>query len=113
MGTMMFGEWGTNDHDESIRIIHRALDASVMFVDTADVYSAGASEVITGQPTYSIFIRAHLTAVVNHAVPGLAPVPRSGRQTSGQRAAGASRSAAGAVSRDRRVAARQPTGCGW
>ena len=25
LGTMMFGEWGTKDHDESIRIIHRAL----------------------------------------------------------------------------------------
>jgi len=46
LGTMMFGEWGTNDHDESIRIIHRALDAGITFVDTADVYSAGESEVI-------------------------------------------------------------------
>lgn len=24
LGTMMFGQWGTSDHDESIRIIHRA-----------------------------------------------------------------------------------------
>ncbi len=49
LGTMMFGEWGTTDHDESIRIIHRALDAGITFVDTADVYSAGESEVITGK----------------------------------------------------------------
>jgi aryl-alcohol dehydrogenase-like predicted oxidoreductase len=35
-GTMMFGEWGTNDHEESIRIIHRALDAGITFVDTAE-----------------------------------------------------------------------------
>jgi aryl-alcohol dehydrogenase-like predicted oxidoreductase len=43
---MMFGEWGNTDHDESIRIIHAALDAGVNFVDTADVYSAGESEEI-------------------------------------------------------------------
>jgi aryl-alcohol dehydrogenase-like predicted oxidoreductase len=49
LGTMMFGEWGTKDHDESIRIIHRALDAGIMFVDTADVYSAGESEIIVGE----------------------------------------------------------------
>ncbi|MFI5937893.1 aldo/keto reductase [Actinoplanes sp. NPDC051494] len=49
LGTMMFGDWGTKDHDESIRIIHRALDAGINFVDTADVYSAGESEVIVGK----------------------------------------------------------------
>jgi aryl-alcohol dehydrogenase-like predicted oxidoreductase len=49
LGTMMFGEWGTKDHAESIRIIHHALDAGVTFVDTADVYSAGESEVIVGK----------------------------------------------------------------
>ena len=27
LGTMMFGAWGNPDHDDSIRIIHRALDA--------------------------------------------------------------------------------------
>ena len=49
LGTMMFGDWGTKDHDESIRIIHRALDAGITFVDTADVYSHGESEVIVGK----------------------------------------------------------------
>jgi aryl-alcohol dehydrogenase-like predicted oxidoreductase len=49
LGAMMFGEWGTKDHDESIRIIRRALDAGINFVDTADVYSAGESEVIVGK----------------------------------------------------------------
>jgi aryl-alcohol dehydrogenase-like predicted oxidoreductase len=48
LGTMMFGAWGNTDHDDSIRIIHRALDAGVNFVDTADVYSAGESEEIVG-----------------------------------------------------------------
>src|SRR4051812_18063581 len=46
---MMFGAWGNADHDDSIRIIHRALDAGINFVDTADVYSAGESEEIVGK----------------------------------------------------------------
>src|SRR5260370_5052770 len=49
LGAMMFGAWGNPDHDESIRIIHAALDAGINFIDTADVYSAGESEEIVGQ----------------------------------------------------------------
>jgi len=49
LGAMMFGEWGTQDHGESIRIIHRALDAGINFIDTADVYSHGESEIIVGE----------------------------------------------------------------
>ncbi len=49
LGTMMFGAWGNTDHDDSMRIIHRALDAGINFVDTADVYSAGESEEIVGK----------------------------------------------------------------
>jgi aryl-alcohol dehydrogenase-like predicted oxidoreductase len=49
LGAMMFGAWGNEDHDESIRIIHRALDAGVNFIDTADVYSRGESEEIVGK----------------------------------------------------------------
>jgi aryl-alcohol dehydrogenase-like predicted oxidoreductase len=46
---MMFGDWGNKDHDESIRIIHRALDSGINFIDTADVYSQGESEEIVGK----------------------------------------------------------------
>ena len=49
LGAMMFGGWGNQDHDDSIRIIHRALDAGVNFIDTADVYSRGGSEEIVGK----------------------------------------------------------------
>ena len=49
LGAMMFGAWGNPDHDESVRIIHRALDAGINFVDTADVYAAGESEEIVGK----------------------------------------------------------------
>jgi aryl-alcohol dehydrogenase-like predicted oxidoreductase len=49
LGAMMFGAWGETDHDASVRIIHRALDAGINFIDTADVYSRGESEVIVGK----------------------------------------------------------------
>ncbi len=45
----MFGAWGNPDHDESIAIIHRALDAGINFIDTADVYARGESEEIVGK----------------------------------------------------------------
>ncbi|WP_213814275.1 aldo/keto reductase [Glaciihabitans sp. dw_435] len=49
LGTMMFGEWGNKDVDDSVRVIHHALDAGINFVDTADVYSGGGSEEIVGR----------------------------------------------------------------
>ena len=49
LGAMMFGAWGNPDHDESIRVIHHALDAGINFVDTADVYARGESEEIVGK----------------------------------------------------------------
>jgi aryl-alcohol dehydrogenase-like predicted oxidoreductase len=49
LGAMMFGEIGNADHEDSIRIIHRALDAGINFIDTADVYSRGESEEIVGK----------------------------------------------------------------
>ena len=49
LGAMMFGAWGNEDHEDSIRIVHRALDAGINFIDTADVYSRGESEEIVGK----------------------------------------------------------------
>src|SRR5215208_335727 len=49
LGTMMFGAWGNADHDDAILIIHRALEAGINFIDTANVYSAGESEEIVGK----------------------------------------------------------------
>jgi aryl-alcohol dehydrogenase-like predicted oxidoreductase len=49
LGAMMFGGWGNTDHEDSVRIIHRALDAGINFIDTADVYSRGESEEIVGK----------------------------------------------------------------
>src|SRR5439155_1148708 len=49
LGAMMFGAWGERDHDVAIGVIHRALDAGINFIDTADVYSRGESEEIVGK----------------------------------------------------------------
>jgi aryl-alcohol dehydrogenase-like predicted oxidoreductase len=49
LGAMMFGAWGNTDHEDSARIIHRALDEGINFIDTADVYSRGESEEIVGK----------------------------------------------------------------
>ncbi len=49
LGAMMFGGWGNADHDDCVRIIHRAVEAGINFVDTADVYSRGESEEIVGK----------------------------------------------------------------
>ena len=49
LGAMMFGAFGNTDHDDAIHIIHKALDAGINFIDTADGYSAGESELIIGK----------------------------------------------------------------
>lgn len=49
LGAMMFGPWGNDDRQDSIRIIHTALDAGINVIDTADVYSTGVSEEIVGE----------------------------------------------------------------
>ena len=49
LGTMMFGAVGNPDHEDSVRIIHAALDQGINFVDTADMYSSGESEQIVGK----------------------------------------------------------------
>jgi aryl-alcohol dehydrogenase-like predicted oxidoreductase len=49
LGAMMFGAFGNPDHDDAAKVIHRALDAGINFIDTADGYSAGESEEILGK----------------------------------------------------------------
>lgn len=49
LGAMMFGRVGNPDHEDSIRIIHKALDAGINLIDTADAYSRGESEEIVGK----------------------------------------------------------------
>jgi aryl-alcohol dehydrogenase-like predicted oxidoreductase len=47
LGCMMFG--GKTTPEDSYAIIDKALDQGVNFLDTANVYSKGASEIVTGE----------------------------------------------------------------
>jgi aryl-alcohol dehydrogenase-like predicted oxidoreductase len=49
VGTMVFGRWGNTDHDDCVRIMHRAFDEGINFVDTANRYAFGESEEIVGK----------------------------------------------------------------
>ena len=61
LGTMTFGskkwrDW-TLEEDEARPIYHRAAELGINFFDTADVYSLGVSEEITGRALKEIFTR--------------------------------------------------------
>ncbi|NLS04733.1 aldo/keto reductase [Rhizobium sp. P32RR-XVIII] len=45
----LFGAWGNTDAAEARRLVDICLEAGVNLFDTADVYSAGASEEVLGQ----------------------------------------------------------------
>lgn len=49
LGAMMFGAMGNQDREDCVRIVHRALDAGITSINTADGYSAGQSEEILGE----------------------------------------------------------------
>ncbi len=50
LGTMKFGPYGNPDPGDCVRIIHKALDAGINVIDTADVYGGdGETERIVGQ----------------------------------------------------------------
>jgi aryl-alcohol dehydrogenase-like predicted oxidoreductase len=66
LGTMMFG--GKTAADESERIIHRAIDAGVNFIDTADVYCEGRSEEIVGKALHGVRDRVVLASKVGMKV---------------------------------------------
>ncbi len=76
LGAMMFGAWGNPDHEESVRIIHRALDAGVNFIDTADVYSQGESEIIVGEALAQVDRSRVVVATKVHGSMGDDPAAR-------------------------------------
>ncbi|MCW2747622.1 MAG: aryl-alcohol dehydrogenase [Nocardioidaceae bacterium] len=76
LGAMMFGAWGEPDHDKSIAVIHRALDAGINFIDTADFYSDGESEVIlakalAGGKRDDVILATKVHFPMDPAAPGL------------------------------------------
>ena len=73
LGAMMFGSFGNTDHDDSIRIIHRAVDAGINFIDTADMYSFGESEEIVGKALAQIKRHKIVLATKVHGQMGQRP----------------------------------------
>jgi aryl-alcohol dehydrogenase-like predicted oxidoreductase len=49
LGTMVLGRWGNADVADCVRIVHRALDEGLTFIDTANRYGMGESEEILGR----------------------------------------------------------------
>jgi aryl-alcohol dehydrogenase-like predicted oxidoreductase len=68
VGTMVFGRWGNTDHDECVRIMHRAFDEGVNFVDTANRYAFGESEEIVGKALRGR--REHVVVATKVFMPG-------------------------------------------
>ncbi len=73
LGAMMFGAWGNTDHEDSVRIIHRAVDAGINLIVTADVYSGGESEVIVGKALSQLDRDSIVLATKVHGVMGPDP----------------------------------------
>lgn len=74
LGAMMFGAWGNPDDEDSIKIIHKALDAGINFIDTADVYSQGESEEIVGKALSSVDRSSVVLATKVHGQMGTDPL---------------------------------------
>lgn len=62
----LFSAWGQSDAAEARRLIYICIEAGVTLFDTADVYSAGASEEILGEA-----VREHRDAVLISTKTGL------------------------------------------
>ena len=79
LGAMMFGAIGNPDHDDSIRIIHKALDAGINFIDTSDAYANGESEEIVGKALKGrrddVIVATKVGLPLGHAPNGQQSVP--------------------------------------
>jgi aryl-alcohol dehydrogenase-like predicted oxidoreductase len=78
LGTMMLGPMGNTERDESVALIHAALDAGVTLIDTADVYSAGVSEEIVGAAIQGRRDEVVVATKVGFPFPGRGALERGG-----------------------------------
>ena len=82
LGTMTFGggegmwkQIGALDQSEADRLVGRSIDAGINFLDTADVYSEGLSEQITGQALRNLNIPRESVVVATKAFGPTGPGP--------------------------------------
>ena len=69
IGGVSFGQWGESDDQAAARIIHRAIDEGINFIDTSDAYSHGGSEEIIGK-ALSGGRREHVVLATKFHLPG-------------------------------------------
>ncbi|APR78177.1 Oxidoreductase [Minicystis rosea] len=88
LGTMTFGPStgryaGAGDvaQDEVDRIVRRAFDAGINFVDTANVYSGGHSEEIIGRSLENVGIARHEVVIATKVEHATGPGPNDGGAT--------------------------------
>ena len=73
----MWGQIGQLQQSDAERLVGRALDAGVNFIDTADVYSEGRSETITGQALRNLRVPRDKVVVATKAFGETAKLPNS------------------------------------
>jgi aryl-alcohol dehydrogenase-like predicted oxidoreductase len=88
LGTMTFGGgdgiWhhiGDVQQSDAERLIGRALDAGINFIDTADVYSDGISEQITGQALKNLKIPREQVVIATKVLGPMGETPNEGGAT--------------------------------
>jgi len=84
LGTMTFGGsgdlWskiGAVQQPDAERLIGQALDAGINFIDTADVYSGGLSEQITGQALKNLKVARESVVVATKVFSEMGPGPNA------------------------------------
>ena len=84
LGTMTFGgtggiwgQIGDLQQADAERLVGQALDAGINFIDTADVYSGGASEQITGQALKNLKVARDSVVVATKAFGETGPGPNA------------------------------------
>ncbi|WP_027815150.1 aldo/keto reductase [Paraburkholderia bannensis] len=82
LGTMTFGggagiwnQIGDLQQADAERLVGRALDAGINFIDTADVYSQGVSEQITGQALKNLKVVRDQVVVATKVLGEMGPSP--------------------------------------
>ena len=84
LGTMTFGETGGRfaaiaglGQTDADGLVRTAIDAGINFIDTADVYSEGKSEEITGQALRNLGLRRDDVVIATKALGPMAEGPNS------------------------------------
>src|SRR5258708_33765296 len=93
VGTMVFGRWGNTDHADCVRIMHRAFDEGINFVDTANRYAFGESEEIVGKALKGRRTDVVVATRVSRPGPGAASDPGPPRRHSSLQVGGSWRNA--------------------